>query len=47
MNLYGLFTLDVNINYMLFSILCGHINVPMAFKELTVYEAAYYALPAW
>ena len=33
-NLY--FILDVNIKYMLFSILYGHINVPMAFKELNL-----------
>ena len=34
MNLYGLFILDVNIKYMVFSILYRHINVPMARKEL-------------
>ena len=34
MNLYGLFILDVNIKYMVFSILYRHINVPMACKEL-------------
>ena len=34
-NLYGLFILGVNIKYMLFSILYGHINTPVAFKELT------------
>ena len=33
MNLYGLFTLDVNIKYIVFSILYRHINVPMACKE--------------
>ena len=30
MNLYGLFILDVNIKYIVFSILYRHINVPMA-----------------
>ena len=34
MNLYGLFILDVNIKYIVFSILYRHINVPMACKEL-------------
>ena len=34
MNLYGLFKLGVNIKYTLFSILYGHINAPVAFKEL-------------
>ena len=33
MNLYWPFILGVNIKYMFFSILYGHINVPMAFKE--------------
>ena len=33
MNLYGLFILDVNIKYIVFSILYRHINVPMACKE--------------
>ena len=37
-NLNELFISDVNIKYMLFSILYGHINVPMAFKELSTYE---------
>ena len=36
MNLYGLFILDVNIKYIVFSILYRHINVPMACKELSV-----------
>ena len=36
MNLYGLFILGVNIKYIVFSILYRHINVPMAFKELSV-----------
>ena len=36
MNLYGLFILDVNIKYIVFSILYRHINVPMACKELTI-----------
>ena len=35
MNLYGLFILDVNIKYIVFSILYRHINVPVACKELT------------
>ena len=35
MNLYGLFILDVNIKYIVFSILYRHINVPMVCKELT------------
>ena len=35
MNLYGLFILDVNIKYIVFSILNRHINVPMACKELS------------
>ena len=35
MNLYGLFILDVNIKYIVFSILYRHINVPMACKELS------------
>ena len=39
MNLYGLFILDVNIKYMVFSILYRHINVPMAYKELINSEA--------
>ena len=34
MNLYGLFILDINIKYIVFSILYRHINVPMACKEL-------------
>ena len=34
MNLYGLFILDVNIKYIVFSILYRHINVPVACKEL-------------
>ena len=34
MNLYGLFILDVNIKYVVFSILCRQINVPMTCKEL-------------
>ena len=33
MNLLGLFILDVNIKYIVFSILYRHINVPMACKE--------------
>ena len=33
-NLYGLFILDVNIKYIVFSILYRHINVPVACKEL-------------
>ena len=37
MNLYGLFILDVNIKYIVFSILYRHINVPMACKELIMY----------
>ena len=37
MNLYGLFILDVNVKYIVFSILYRHINVPMACKELKVY----------
>ena len=36
MNLYGLFILDVNIKYIVFSILYRHINVPMACKELSM-----------
>ena len=36
-----LIILDVNIKYMLFSILYGHINVPMAFKELSVCNLTY------
>ena len=36
MNLYGLFILDVNIKYIVFSILYRHINVPMACKELMI-----------
>ena len=40
MNLYGLFILDVNIKYIVFSILYRHINVPMACKELKMYWAA-------
>ena len=36
MNLYGLFILDVNIKYIVFSILYRHINFPMAYKELKV-----------
>ena len=36
MNLYGLFILDVNIKYIVFSILYRHINVPMACKELII-----------
>ena len=39
MNLYGLFILDVNIKYIVFSILYRHINVPMACKELTSLNA--------
>ena len=35
MHLYGLFILDVNIKYIVFSILYRHINVPMACKELS------------
>ena len=34
MNLYGLFILDVNIKYIVFSILYRHVNVPVACKEL-------------
>ena len=34
MNLYGLFLLDANIKYIVFSILYRHINVPMACTEL-------------
>ena len=34
MNLYGFFILDVNIKYLVFSILYRRINVPMVFKEL-------------
>ena len=37
MNLYGLFILDVNIKYIVFSILYRHINVPMACKELIAF----------
>ena len=37
MNLYGLFILDVNIKYIVFSILYRHINVPMACKELIMF----------
>ena len=36
MNLYGLFILDVNIKYIVFSILYRHINVSMACKELSL-----------
>ena len=36
MNLYGLFTLDVHIKYIVFSILYRHINVPVACKELNI-----------
>ena len=36
MNLYGLFILDVNIKYIVFSILYRHINVPLACKELNI-----------
>ena len=34
MHLHGHFILDVNIRYIVFSILYRHINVPMACKEL-------------
>ena len=40
MHLYGLFILDVNIQYIVFSILYRHINVPMACKELSVTNIA-------
>ena len=40
MNLYGLFILDVNIKYIVFSILYRHINVPMACKELSFTNTA-------
>ena len=33
MNLYGLFILDANIKYIVFSILYRHVNVPVACKE--------------
>ena len=36
MNLNGLFILDVNIKYIVFSNLYRHINVPMACKELRI-----------
>ena len=36
MKLYGLFILDDNMKYIVFSILYRHINVPMACKELNV-----------
>ena len=36
MNLYGLFTLDDNIKYIVSSILYRHINVPVACKELSL-----------
>ena len=39
MNLYGLFILGVNIKYIVFSILYRHINVLMAFKELSTCKA--------
>ena len=44
MNLYGLFILDVNIKYIVFSILYRHINVPMACKELKVHETIFHIL---
>ena len=52
MNLYGLFILDVNIKYIVFSILYRHINVPMACKELGLWEhdnmvPAVCRLPHW
>ena len=40
MNLYGLFILDVNIKYIVFSILYRHINVPMACKELKIQQSS-------
>ena len=36
----GFFILDVNIKYIVFSILYRHINVPMACKELSVTNIA-------
>ena len=36
----GCFILGVNIKYMLFSILYGHINAPVACKELRVTNIA-------
>ena len=50
MNLYGLFILDVNIKYIVFSILYRHINVLMACIELKVFienECAVYVFTAW
>ena len=42
MNLYGLFILDVNIKYIVFSILYRHINVPIACKELNLKKVHVY-----
>ena len=36
MNLYGLFILGAKIEYTLFSILYGYVNVAMAFKEIII-----------
>ena len=44
MNLYELFILGVNIKYIVFSILYGHINVPMACKELIIHMNMYILL---
>ena len=44
MNLCGLFILDINIKYIVFSILYRHINVPMAYKELMRDEKPIYGL---
>ena len=38
MSVYGLFILDTNLKCVLCSILYGHINVPMVFKELSKYQ---------
>ena len=46
MNLYRLFILDVNIKYIVFSILYRHINVPMACKELIFMEEHAHWLPS-
>ena len=46
MNLYGLFILDVNIKYTVFSILYRHINVPVACKELNV-DIQHLNVPIW
>ena len=34
----GCFILGVNIKYMLFSILYGHINAPVVCKELNIHQ---------